>query len=99
MPFSYATSQDFLSLSKLNAEPYFVAYICYKKLQSELNAVQGTSIKGITKDELLAKNVMIPPRHAEQRKIGSFLGQLDFLITLHQRKLNLCKYNSHKDYA
>ena len=47
MPYSYATSQDFLSLSKLNAEPLFTVYACYKKLQSELNAVQGTSIKGI----------------------------------------------------
>ena len=44
MPYSYATSQDFLSLSKLNAEPLFTVYACYKKLQSELNAVQGTSI-------------------------------------------------------
>ena len=59
MPFSYATSQDFLSLGKLNTEPFFTVYACYKKLQSELNAVQGTSIKGITKDELLAKIIMI----------------------------------------
>ena len=85
MPYSYATSQDFLSLSKLNAEPLFTVYACYKKLQSELNAVQGTSIKGITKDELLAKNIMVP-RNAEQQQIGAFFKQLDHLITLHQRK-------------
>ena len=83
MPYSYATSQDFLSLSKLNAEPLFTVYACYKKLQSELNAVQGTSIKGITKDELLAKNIMVP-RYAEQQQIGAFFKQLDNLITLHQ---------------
>ena len=86
MPYSYATSQDFLSLSKLNTEPLFTVYACYKKLQSELNAVQGTSIKGITKDELLAKNIMVP-RYAEQQQIGAFFKQLDHLITLHQRKL------------
>lgn len=86
MPYSYATSQDFLSLSKLNAEPLFTVYACYKKLQSELNTVQGTSIKGITKDELLAKNIMVP-RYAEQQQIGAFFKQLDHLITLHQRKL------------
>ena len=86
MPYSYATSQDFLSLSKLNAEPLFTVYACYKKLQSELNAVQGTSIKGITKDELLAKNIMVP-RYAEQQQIGAFFKQLDNLITLHQREL------------
>ena len=85
MPYSYATSQDFLSLSKLNAEPLFTVYACYKKLQSELNAVQGTSIKGITKAELLAKNIMVP-RYAEQQQIGAFFKQLDNLITLHQRK-------------
>ena len=85
MPFSYATSQDFLSLSVLKTEPQFTVYALYKKLQSELNAVQGTSIKGVTKDELLAKEVMIPC-YKEQEKIGSYLHSLDHLITLHQRK-------------
>ena len=93
MPYSYATSQDFLSLSKLNAEPLFTVYACYKKLQSELNAVQGTSIKGITKDELLAKNIMVP-RNAEQQQIGAFFKQLDYLITLHQRKPFLMKWRT-----
>ena len=86
MPFSYSTSQDFLSLSKLNTEPFFTVYACYKKLQSELNTVQGTSIKGITKDELLAKTISVPV-YSEQKQIGSFFTQLDTLITLHQRKL------------
>ena len=86
MPFSYSTSQDFLSLSKLNTEPFFTVYACYKKLQSELNTVQGTSIKGITKDELLAKTISVPV-YSEQKQIGSFFIQLDTLITLHQRKL------------
>jgi type I restriction enzyme S subunit len=86
MPYSYATSQDFLSLSKLNAEPLFTVYALYKKLQSELNAVQGTSIKGITKDELLAKNIMVP-QYAEQQQIGAFFKRLDNLITLHQSEL------------
>lgn len=95
MPYSYATSQDFLSLSKLNAEPRFTVYACYKKLQSELNAVQGTSIKGITKDELLAKNIMVP-RCAEQQKIGAFFKQLDHLITLHQKK---CLGRKKRDFT
>lgn len=85
MPFSYTASQDFLSLSRLNTEPFFTVYACYKKLQSELNAVQGTSIKGITKDELLTK-VIIVPKLEEQLKIGVFFRSLDNLITLHQRK-------------
>ena len=90
MPYSYATSQDFLSLSKLNTEPFFTVYSCYKKLQSELNSVQGTSIKGITKDELLSKTIMVP-EYAEQQQIGVFFSNLDHLITLHQRKLEKLK--------
>ena len=85
MPFSYATSQDFLSLSVLKTEPQFTVYALYKKLKSELHAVQGTSIKGVTKNELLAKEIMIPC-YEEQEKIGSYLHSLDNLITLHQRK-------------
>ena len=90
MPYSYATSQDFLSLSKLNAEPLFTVYACYKKLQSELNAVQGTSIKGITKNELLAKSIIVP-QYTEQKQIGDFFRQLDNLITLHQHKCERLK--------
>ena len=90
VPFSYTTSQDFLSLSRLKTEPFFTVYACYKKLQSELNAVQGTSIKGITKDELLAKQIMIP-NYAEQRQIGAYFKSLDHLITLHQRELEKLK--------
>ncbi|MPM59670.1 hypothetical protein SDC9_106516 [bioreactor metagenome] len=85
MPFSYSTSQDFLSLSELKTDVVFSAYLLYKKLQSELNSVQGTSIKGITKDELLAKVVAVPERK-EQEAIGNYFRNLDNLITLHQRK-------------
>lgn len=90
MPFPYTTSQDFLSLSKLNTEPLFTVYACYKKLQSELNMVQGTSIKGITKNGLLANEIMVP-KYDEQRQIGTFFNQLDCLITLHQRKCDETK--------
>lgn len=85
MPFSYATSQDFLSLSSLKNEPYFTVFALYKKLQADLNSVQGTSIKGITKDELLAKEIAVPD-YKEQEKIGKLLKQFDTLITLHQRE-------------
>ena len=72
MPFSYATSQDFLSLSKLKTDIVFTSYLLYKKLQSELNSVQGTSIKGLTKDELLTKVVVVPGRK-EQEAIGTYI--------------------------
>jgi type I restriction enzyme S subunit len=90
IPFSYTTSQDFLSFSKLRIEPYFTVYACYRKLQSELNTVQGTSIKGITKGELLTKDIFVPS-YIEQSKIGFLFKRLDNLITLHQRKLEKLK--------
>ncbi|HZK18117.1 MAG TPA: restriction endonuclease subunit S [Clostridia bacterium] len=87
MPFPYTTSQDFVSLSRLNINPWFGVYSCYKKLQGESYAVQGTSIKGITKDELLEKSISIPSIN-EQEQLGNFFKQLDNLITLHQHKLD-----------
>ena len=90
MPFSYATSQDFLSLSELKIESEFAVYALYKMMQLVSNEVQGTSIKGITKDELLAKEILIPDCE-EQKKIGAYLHTLDSLITLHQRKCDETK--------
>ena len=82
-------------MSKLKTEPFFTVYACYQKLQSELNAVQGTSIKGITKDELLAKEIMLP-NYDEQKQIGDYFRHLDHLITLHQRKVE--KLNDFKQW-
>lgn len=90
MQFPYTTSQDFLSLSKLNIDPWFGVYSCYKKLQSELHEVQGTSIKGITKDELLEKSISVPCTN-EQKQIGKFFKNIDNIINLNQRKLEKMK--------
>ena len=90
MPFFYATSQDFLSLSGLKIDPEFTVYALYKMMQSVSNEVQGTSIKGVTKDELLAKKIIFPS-YNEQKKIGAYLHNLDHLITLHQRKCEQTK--------
>lgn len=87
MAFPYATSQDFLSLSELNIDERFGCYAIYRLLQREKNFTQGTSIKGITKDELLNKIIDIPNRE-EQQKIGRYFTALDHLITLHQREIN-----------
>lgn len=91
MPFSYTTSQDFLSLCKLQTEPHFTVYALYKMLQGELQAVQGTSIKGMTKDDLLSKSIFAPKDEVEQQQLGSYFRNLDTLITLHQRKLEEMK--------
>ena len=91
MPYEFASSQDFLSLSNLQVDCNFGMYSIYKMLQRELNNIQGTSIKGITKADLLDKEVIIPVEFEEQKKIGSFFKQLDNTIALHQRKLDLLK--------
>ena len=70
MPFEYATSQDFLSLSELQIDSYFGIFSLYSMLQKELKNIQGTSIKGMTKSDLLEKKVTIPKKYEEQQKIG-----------------------------
>ncbi|EAD7632554.1 restriction endonuclease subunit S [Listeria monocytogenes] len=91
MPFEYTTSQDFLSLSNLQVDSNFGVYSIYMMLQKELKNIQGTSIKGITKTDLLEKNINKPLSKEEQQKIGGFFKQLDNTITLHQRKLDALK--------
>ena len=86
MRHEYATSQDFLSLSNLKSNIEFTAYLLYRLLQKEVTQLQGTSIKGITKVELLSKKVLIPSL-LEQQAIGSYFSNLDQLITSYQEKI------------
>ena len=88
VPFEYTTSQDFLSLSALKIDTHFGAYSMYRRLQKDLNQVQGTSIKGITKDELLNKEIATPTSALEQTAIGNFFCTLDSTITFYKRKLD-----------
>ena len=87
MRHEYATSQDFLSLSNLKSNIEFTAYLLYRLLQKEVTQLQGTSIKGITKVELLSKKVLIPS-FSEQQAIGAYFSNLDNLITAHQEKIS-----------
>ena len=90
MPFDYTTSQDFISLSELSSNQIFTCYTIYKRLQDDLHIVQGSAIKGITKDDLLSKKIMLPSL-PEQEKLGNALQNLDHLINLHQRKCDETK--------
>ena len=87
MRHEYATSQDFLSLSNLKSNIEFTAYLLYRLLQKEVTQLQGTSIKGITKVELLSKKVLIPS-FSEQQAIGTYFSNLDNLIAAHQEKIS-----------
>lgn len=90
MRYSYATSQDFISLGDMKCEPRFLCYALYKRLQEDLHIVQGSAIKGITKEDLMSKVISVP-QITEQTKIANTLQGLDHLITLHQRKLEKLK--------
>ena len=90
VPFSYTTSQDFTSLSELKTDAQFTCYSLYQRIKNDLHIVQGSAIKGITKDDLLSKEIMVPEIQ-EQRKIGNYFRKLDNLITLHQRELDTLK--------
>ena len=90
VPFSYTTSQDFTSLSELKTDAQFTCYSLYQRIKNDLHIVQGSAIKGITKDDLLSKEIMVPEIQ-EQRKIGNYFRKLDNLITLHQRQCEVIK--------
>lgn len=90
IPFSFSTSQDFLSMSNLNIDIYFGVFAINNTIQKELNFVQGTSIKGITKDELLKKEIKVPTIK-EQQKIGAYFQNLDQLISQSQQGIRQLK--------
>ena len=89
----YTTSQDFLSLSNFNGDTQFIAYSIYRMLQKESTQLQGTSIKGITKEDLLLKIISLPEIE-EQSAIGSLFRTLDDLLASY--KDNLANYQSLK---
>ena len=89
----YTTSQDFLSLSDFNGDTQFIAYSIYRMLQKESTQLQGTSIKGITKEDLLSKKICLPEID-EQSAIGSLFRTLDDLLASY--KDNLANYQSLK---
>lgn len=72
----YSTSQDFLNFHNLKWEPNFSAICIYKLMQKQKHMLQGTSIKGITKSELLNIKTIIPT-YTEQEKIGELFETLD----------------------
>lgn len=94
VPFEFATSQDFLSISDLKIDKNFASYLLYKLVQREKENVQGTSIKGITKDDLLSKQVCISNNEAEQSAIGTLFQTFDELLSAY--KDNLANYQAFK---
>lgn len=91
LPYAYATSQDFLSISHLKLDGLYAVYSLYKLLQKQKKLVQGTSIKGLTKDELLSIEIKVTESLEEQQKIGEFFKLLDARIANQKRKIEKIK--------
>ena len=90
----FTTSQDFLSLSDFDGSDIkFLAYQLYRLMQENAKVLQGTSIKGITKTELIEQSISIPSSGQEQNLISNVLSKIDSIITLHQRKIEKLKLN------
>ena len=88
----FTTSQDFLSLSDFDrSDIKFLAYQLYRLMQENAKVLQGTSIKGITKTELIEQSISIPNSGQEQHLISNVLSKIDSTITLHQCKLEKLK--------
>ena len=64
----------------------FWAYIIKEKFIEEARKAPGGTIKTITKEVLSDFDLMLP-RYDEQNRLGKLLHSIDYLITLHQRKL------------
>ena len=91
IPFNYSTSQDFLSLSGLKINSQFATYSIHKIMKKTASQLQGTSIKGITKKDILNKTIIFPISEKEQVHISSLLKYVDYIISLQQRKLEQLK--------
>lgn len=75
----YATSQDFLNLSDLHGDARYLAYAVKRRLTRSAESAQGTSIKGITKPEVLSLPVGVPSVE-EQHVVSVLLLSIDRII-------------------
>ncbi|HCW7156041.1 TPA: restriction endonuclease subunit S [Staphylococcus aureus] len=89
--FDYATSQDFLSLSSLKYDKLYSLYSLLYTMKKISANLQGTSIKGITKKELLDSIIKIPHNLEEQQKIGDLFYKIDKYISFNKCKIEVLK--------
>ena len=70
------TSQDFCILTDIQCEYHFLSYYLLTVMGKKVREVQGTSIKGITVQEVKSFPLRLPSL-AEQRKIAALLSLID----------------------
>ena len=80
----YCASQDFLNLSGLQGDLTFLGVLLQSELEEMSSQTQGTSIKGLTKENVLSLSIQVPTLE-EQRAIGEVFTNLDALIAAEHR--------------
>ena len=75
-PVDLCTSQDFTNIIVDNCNPFFLAYTLSIVMKEKAATTQGTSIKGVTSDEIASIKVRIPSK-LEQDAIVNALESID----------------------
>ena len=79
-------SQDFTCLTKYDADTLFLAYSLLLTMKKKKSQSQGTSIKGVSTDEI-SKIKLLLPSIEEQKAIASVLINADKEIEIQKQKL------------
>lgn len=79
-PVEVCTSQDFTNLVSKKQDARFLAYCIQAKMKIMAEKTQGTSIKGVTVENVAQMEIRLPPRE-EQAAIAEALSDVDGLIS------------------
>lgn len=85
-PCELCTSQDFTTIVSSAYNPYFLAYMLVPIMKDMAMQAQGTSIKGVTVEDI-AKIKISTPSIKEQNQIVSILSDMDNEIEALEQKL------------
>lgn len=83
-PFEVCTSQDFTNLVSKKHDARFLAYCIQNKMKIMAEKTQGTSIKGVTVENIAQMEIELPPQE-EQTAIAEALSDIDNLISSLQK--------------
>ena len=85
-PFEVCTSQDFTNLVSKKHDARFLAYCIQNKMKIMAEKTQGTSIKGVTVENIAQMEIGLPPQE-EQTAIAEALSDIDNLISSMQKQI------------
>lgn len=84
---SLCTSQDFTNITSIKGNPLFMTYQIAYKMKIEAAKTQGTSIKGITAEEIKSLKIDIPTDD-EQCYVATMLSSFDVRLRQEIRNAN-----------